>query len=475
MKKAMAQHKSRLRLAVALAGVVLLSGCATFSKDGGFDRVEALTKERIGQDIVRVADKEDALTVEGQVKRLLAKPLTVENAVQVALLNNRGLQANYAQLGIAEADLVQAGRLRNPLFSFARLTRGDDVEYERAFIMPIMNVLTMPIATRIEQRRFEHTQLRVAGDVLRVADDTRRAYFSAVAAQESANYAERVNRSAAAGAELARRMAAVGNWSKLDQAREQAFYADTTTQLARAKLQATVAREELTRLMGLWGTTAQFELPDRLPDLPKVTRDIADIEVLAMQNRLDIMMAERELQGLSSSLGLTRATRFVNLLDIGYLHNNEDGEPRQTGYEIELQIPLFDWGSARVARAEAAYMQAVHRASEIAVSARSEVRTAYASYRTAYDIVKHYRDEVLPIRKRISEENVLRYNGMLLSVFELLADARAQFAAVTGYIEASRDYWIADSALQMALTGTSADPIPMARTSGAALAEGGEH
>src|SRR5690606_6615847 len=114
-------------------------------KDGGFDRVEALTKERIGQDIVRVADKEDALTVEGQVKRLLAKPLTVENAVQVALLNNRGLQANYAQLGIAEADLVQAGRLRNPLFSFARLTRGDDVEYERAFIMPIMNVLTMPI------------------------------------------------------------------------------------------------------------------------------------------------------------------------------------------------------------------------------------------------------------------------------------------------------------------------------------------
>lgn len=453
------KYKTRWRLGMTFTALVLLSGCATFSKDGGFDRVEALTKERIGQDIVRVTNETGALTVEVEVRRLLGEPLSVDDAVRVALLNNRGLQASYAELGIAEANLVQAGRLRNPLFSFARLTRGDEVEYERAFIMPIMNLLTMPIATRIERRRFEQAQLSAAAKALRVADDTRRAYFAAIAAQEAANYTERVNRSAAAGAELARWMAAVGNWSRLDQAREQAFYADTATQLAKARLQATMAREELTRLMGLWGANLMFELPDRLPDLPGSPREITSAEALAMQNRLDIMRAERELQGLATSLGLTRATRFINLLDVGYLHNNEDGEPRQTGYEIELQIPLFDWGGARVARAEATYMQAVQRASEIAVNARSEVRTAYASYRTRYDVAKHYRDEVLPIRKRISEENQLRYNGMLISVFELLADARAQFAAVSGYIEASRDYWIADAALQMALTGTSAGQL----------------
>lgn len=469
------KYKTRWRLGAAFTALALLSGCATFSKDGGFDRVEALTKERVGQDVVRITNEKEALTVEAEVSRLLGKPLSVEDAVRIALFNNRGLQASYAELGIAEADLVQAGRLRNPVFSFARLKRGDEMEYERSYVMPIMSLLTMPIATRIERRRFEQAQLRAAANALRVADDTRRAYFTAIAAQEAAHYTERVNRSAAAGAELARRMAAVGNWSRLDQARQQAFYADTATQLARAQLQATAAREELTRLMGVWGTNLNFQLPDRLPELPDSPREIVGVEMLAMQNRLDIMRAERELQGLAGSLGLTRATRFINLLDVGYLHNNEDGEPRQTGYEIELQIPLFDWGNARVARAEATYMQAVHRASEIAVNARSAVRAAYAGYRTRYDVARHYRDEVLPLRKRISEENQLRYNGMLISVFELLADARAQFSAVNGYIEASRDYWIADSSLQMALTGTSTGQAEAVITSTAAPAEGEGH
>jgi outer membrane protein TolC len=262
-----------------------------------------------------------------------------------------------------------------------------------------------------------------------------------------------VKASAEASAELARRMAAVGNLPKLAQAREQAFYAETAAQLARAQHNATAARERLARLMGLWGEDLGFQLPERLPELPKAVREGGDLEAQAIAQRLDVQGARRDAESVARSLGLTKVTRFVNLLEVGVSSDSETGEPRQRGWEVELGLPIFDFGGARVARAERLYMQAASRAIETAITARSEVREAYGAYRTSFDVAKHYRDEIVPLRKRISEEMLLRYNGMLASVFELLADSREQVAAVNGYIESLRDFWIAESDLQMALTG----------------------
>ena len=158
---------------------------------------------------------------------------------------------------------------------------------------------------------------------------------------------------------------------------------------------------------------------------------------------------------------------------MGYQRNSETGQPRQTGYEIELRLPIFDWGGARVARADHTYMQAVNRAADVAIRARSEVRESYTAYRTAFDLARHYRDEIVPLRKRISEENLLRYNGMLISVFELLADARQQVAAVNAYLDALRDFWHADASLQFALTGRSPGPAGTL-SAGMAVAAGSE-
>ena len=455
--------------------LLLLGGCATFSSDGGFSAVQSMTKERIGKDVSWVKSDTDTATVERTIVPLLARPLLVDDAVTIALLNNKGLQAEYAELGISEAELVQAGRLRNPLFSFSRLARGGEIDIERQLLLPVMSLLTMPVAKRIARRSFEQAQLRAAGEALSVADNTRRAYFSAVAAQESVTYMEQVKLAAEASAELAVKMVAAGNWSKLTLAREQAFYADVVVQLARAMQEHVSQRERLTRLMGLSGKRAGFMLPNRLPDLPTSPKEPGELEADALNNRLDVLMARRELAGLADSLGLTRTTRFVNVLDVSYLRNSLSENPtKETGYEIELQIPLFDWGGARVARAEAMYMQAVNRTAEIAVNARSEVREAYTGYRSTYDIARHYRDEVVPIQKRISEEQMLRYNGMLISVFELLAHSRVQVASVNASIEAQRDFWMAQSALQMAQTGRSTDAVSVARKSGP-LAEPAGH
>jgi len=434
-------------------GVVLLGGCATFSEDGGFSALENAAQAQLGKRTQRIRSEADAASVAQSVKQLLAQPLSADAAVQVALLNNRGLQAAYAELGIAEADLVQAGRLRNPGFSYARLERGDETKIERAFIFDLLGLLTIPARTRLEERRFEQAKAGATLEMLRVAAETRRAWVRAVAANESVKYFEQVKEAAEAGAELARRMARAGSWGKLEQAREHLFYAEATAQLARAQAAATAAREALTRLMGLWCEDLGYRLPERLLELPAAPADAPNVEAEAMNTRLDIQAAKREVEALAESLGLTRATRFVNVLELSYLRNSEAPRPRQSGYEIELRLPIFDFGEARVAKAEAIYLQALNKAAQIAVSARSEVREAYLAYRAAYELARHYRDEVVPIRKRISEENLLRYGGMLIGTFELLADAREQVASVHAYLGALRDFWLAEAGLAAARVG----------------------
>jgi outer membrane protein TolC len=208
-------------------------------------------------------------------------------------------------------------------------------------------------------------------------------------------------------------------------------------------------------VLGLSGDQLAFTLPDRLPDLPASPADPKDAEQTAMDKRLDVLLARRAADSTAKALGMTKATRFINVLNVGYQNQSNTGESRRNGVEVELELPLFDFGTARVARAEATYMQAVSRTAQVAVNARSEVRESFSAYRTAYDLARHFRDEVVPLKKRISEENLLRYNGMLSSVFELLADSRDQIMGVTGAVESLRDYWVAETNLQTALTGGS--------------------
>src|SRR5688572_24937398 len=287
-----------MRALAAALMIAVLAGCVSLSDDARFGAVEQAVKERTGADTKWTRSEDDANSVRGRVKELLAKPLGPTEAVQIALVNNPGLQASYAEVGIAEADLVQASRWRGPTFSFGRLRRGDETEIERGVFFDVLGLLTIPLSTRASESRLQATQNRAAAEGLGVALEARKAWFQAVAAQETARYMARVKESAEASAELARRMAAVGNFPKLAHAREQAFYADTTAQLARAQHNATAARERLARLMGLWGEDLAFQLPDRLPELPKEPRQGGDLEAQAIAQRLDVQSARHDADSL---------------------------------------------------------------------------------------------------------------------------------------------------------------------------------
>jgi outer membrane protein TolC len=242
--------------------------------------------------------------------------------------------------------------------------------------------------------------------------------------------------------------------------------------VARAEQAKGQARERLVRLMGL-DEGGRVQLPDRLPDLPEALPRLPDIEQQAMDSRLDLQMVKLQTEALAKNLGLTRSTRLINVLELGISNNSSNQEPVQRGYEISFELPLFDWGQTRVVQAESRYRQALARARETAVNARSEVREAYAMQQGQYAVARHLRDEVVPLKQRISEENLLRYNGMLIGVFELLADARSQIASVNAAIEAQRDFWLADADLAMALVGTPGKTAVTSVSSAPAEAAGG--
>ncbi len=440
-------------LTVLIIASFALGGCAIFSKDGGFSGVQENTQKHIKQEVVWPKTDTEKNQISERVNELLSKRLDVERAVQIALLNNKGLQADFYNLGISESDLVQAGRLPNPRFSMLYVRDNGDYKIEQSLTFNIFSLLTMPKMQEIERQRFVQTQKRTAYEVIKIANHTRIAYFNAVAATEQVRYSEQVKESAEASAELARRLLKAGNFNKLQQVREQSFYADAALDYANATNKQVSTYEALSRLLGV--SVDQLNLEERLPDLPKSLTELQPFEKGAFEQRLDLQAIKLETDALAKQLGLTKATRFINVLEIGPARVLEGrrGDPYRKGVELSFELPIFDWGTARVSRAESIYMQSVNRAAQVAINAQSEIREAYNTYRTNYDVTKHIRDEIVPLRKKILQENQLRYNGMLTSPFELFGDARAQVTSVKSYIESLREFWVADSTLQMTLIG----------------------
>ncbi len=467
--------------AVALAVAALLAGCASLDVERNLAEADVLAKEAAGASPRLLRDEAQRAEARAEIDALLQRPLAADDAVRIAVAYGASLQATLFDSASRSATATQSARLPNPILTFGRLLRRDEhgveKEIERALAFSVLDVLLLPSRLRGADYQQQQLRLRAAGDIVQAAAQARQAWVAAVAAQQAAGYAQQVKDSADASAELARRMQAAGNFSKLQRAREQAFYADAVAQLARAQQAARAAREALVRTLGLDARqAARLQLPERLPDLPAAALEESATARTALEERLDVRMARADLEYLAREQGLTRVTSFVNGLEVSVVRNSETGLPPQKGYELEMRLPIFDFGDARRAQAEATYMAALNRAALVGSHATSQVREAYGAYRTAYDIARHYRDEVVPLRKSIADEMLLKYNGMLIGVFELLADSRAQVAVVMQAIEAERDFWMAEAALRASIVGRPLGGAAMEiRATPAPAAGGGGH
>ena len=245
--------------------------------------------------------------------------------------------------------------------------------------------------------------------------------------------------------------------NKLDHAKRQVFATELEAQVTAARQQADATEERLTRLLGLWGTDLAGLLPDQLPPLPGHARSLGAVEQEAMDRRVDLAVARLEIEALARSFGLTRNTRLINVLDAGGISKTQKdkGEPRPTAaaYNIAFEVPLYDFGRAKVREAEQRYFEALNLLDEKAINARSEAREAFGAYKATYAIAAQYEREVLPLRDTISAETELQFNAMQVDAFALLEAARAKAQAKVASIEAKRNFWLASTDLSVAVLG----------------------
>jgi outer membrane protein TolC len=251
-------------------------------------------------------------------------------------------------------------------------------------------------------------------------------------------------------------MQLAGNFSRLDRARQQSFYIDAATALTTATHDSLAAREALIRMLGLSAQQiVQLQLPERLPGLPESPRSTDEVGRIATADRLDIQLAEASLKSAALAQGFNTVFSFTDI-ELGILRQTiKDGGERTnaSGYEISVGLPIFDWGGMKREAMNAQTLAAANALEATLRDAASTLRENYSAYRTAFDVARFYKTDVLPLQEMIAEENVLRYNGMLIGVFELLADSRRQIGIVQSAINADEQFWMSDAALQATIIG----------------------
>ncbi|PXX40305.1 TolC family protein [Undibacterium pigrum] len=467
---------SHIHYRYLLPALLALTGCASFDIDQSTQKINqqypAYTQGRLALASTSAQHKDR----QDQAANLLRVPLSQDAAVQIALLNSPALQAMLAQHQASGADTEQEGRIQNPLFNFERSRQSGELEIGRLLSFGLLDLLSLPQRQSMAQHGLAHAQTQLGLDVIASVSQVRVAWVKAVAAQQSLEYARQVGEAADASAMLAERMLKAGNFNNLQAARQQAFKADAVAQLSFALHASLAAREELVRLLGLTDEQEKtLRLPERLPDLPATPLAPESIGPQATKNRLDIQLARQELDAAAARQGLGLVSSFSDI-ELGIRRDtNFDAAGHseiKRGFEVSLRLPLFDWGDAQRTAMNAKTLAASYRLQATVNNAGSHLRVSYSAYRSMYDIARQYRDEILPLRKRISAENQLRYNGMFISVFELLADSREQINSVLAAINAEQQFWLADAALQAELIGrpsaSNLNPVKATATADAA-------
>ncbi|MFT6121236.1 MAG: outer membrane protein TolC [Yoonia sp.] len=470
---------------------LVLSACVGAVPDaytdtkGGFAAVSAQTSAAIGKQTAFAQTQAENEVLKRQVQGMVkGKRIGADTAVQAALFNNKGLQAAYANVGLSAADAWQQSTPENPVVSIGLLGIGAPElgayrAIEGLFRANVLDATTRKQRVALADTSFRQAQQSAVGDTLALANQTRVAWINAVAAFETVGYLTQAKRTSDAGSELARKLGETGALNKAGQAREHAFNAELAGQVAKARLNAEQSKEELTRLMGLWGGDVNYTVPDALPALPKSVGKISNLEGKALRNRVDLRVAQLGLAAQAAAFSLTDQTRIVSDLEIvagAELEREVDagGDIEKvvtSQVELEFAIPIFDSGKARMRKAELSYLQAANVLAEKAVNVRSEVRGAEASYHATYKIARHYRDVVVPLRVTIEEEGLLSYNGMITNTFELLTDVREKLAAQLEAANAKRDFYLAQAALTAAIYGGGAGGAGAGE--GPAIAAGG--
>lgn len=452
----------RLPTPSRLTGLVLcslaLAGCAYFKVEDSIGQLNRELRDFSGAEIELVQTEAQRAQQRQTAVTYLAKELGQDDAVRLALVNSPALQRLLAQSWADAGQIAAGAQLANPTFSLERFTTLDGLEIGRRLSFGLFELLMLPMRQELAEKGKARVQMQLTIEVMDQITQVRQAWIKAVAARQTLTYMQQVYDAAQASAELARRMLAVGNFSKLQRARQQSFYADAAIGLAGAHHEVTASQEALVRALGLSSDQAlQLKLPARLPDLPAQPRDPGSVSKTVNAQRLDIRLAKAGLDAALKAQGVSALTDVMDIeLGVGRdtaFDNDAGTRSTSRGVEVSVSLPVFNWGGLRRQAMGAQTLAAANHLESTIRAAGSNLRESYSAYRTAHDIARHYRTEILPLKQLIADENLLRYNGMIIGVFELLAESRNQIASVLASIVAERQFWLANADLQAAELG----------------------
>ena len=446
---------TRLGPAAALTVLTsILAGCASVPRDSGFADVRRKVIEETQQPVEWDPGRPVEPPDDAAVSAMLQEELTAERAVQIAFAHNRDLQATLEGLGLARADLIAASTIRNPILDGEiRFPASPVRPFELVLSQTLLDILQLGKRKKLGREQFEAARLHVTAAVINFAGQVRLDYYDLLAARRILASQETILKGQEAATELVVRQHSAGNVSDLDLENEQSRYEQVKLDSAAAQLEELQASEHLIADLGLV-QRADLRLPDDFPPPPVSDMTTEEIERQVLARRLDIQMARREIEAARSALGLAK-TAAIDDLAVGAHHEREPEGTKATGPAASIPIPIFDRGAARKARARAMLRQAQQRLAAMTVTARSEARAAQERLLEARSRVAYLREVVIPRRERILNLTQLEYNAMLRGVFQLIEArqnlARAQREEVMG----TRDYWVARTELETALTGVA--------------------
>lgn len=434
-------------LALLFVSLVFLGACTTVSLKAGFSDVGALVEDRGGLKIFWNNGTDLDKEASEKLGSLLSNKLKVDDAVQIALLNNRELQTIYSDLGVAQADLVQAGLLKNPLFDASirwPTPGGGKPELDLSAVVSFLDVFYLPLRKRVAAARFEEAKTRVSGSVMDFAARVRTTFLVHQTNEQMLELRQMIVQALTASFEVSRRLQEAGNIADLDFARERALLEGGKLTLRSVEVAVRQSREELNILMGLWGNETEWQTETRLPEVPSQSIQTEDIERIALNRSLDLLHARQRLVSAGEQLGFNRWTALVPEMHVGALGERTDGS-WNVGPTLEFPIPLFDQGQARISRAAVELRTAQQEYYALAIRIRSTARAIRDRMQGARDRALYYRDIMLPLQERIVNEAQLHYNAMQLGPIQLLRAREQQIETAVAYIEALRDYWLARS------------------------------
>jgi cobalt-zinc-cadmium efflux system outer membrane protein len=442
---------------MVVVSVTVLGGCASVNPRPAFDdvRTKVAERSRLRPEWSRTAAEASAA---GQaVANLLAAPLTVDAAVQVAFLNNPTLQATFEEIGISQAELAQAARVANPEFSgFVRFpSEGSGRNTELSLLQNVFDIFLQPLRKKVAAAELEQTKLRVANEVLSLAAEVKEAFFTLQARQQLVSRLVLIRDLTETASAFAQKQHAAGTIGDLELENRTVIPRESKVEVALAEAEVRADRERLNRLLGLWGPRTAWSVTDQLPEIPEAEIPLADLERRGVTNRQDLEAARWGVDLVGRALALRRKTRFFPIgLQVGVNTEKELTGGRVTGPELALQLPIFDTGKASIARLEAEHRRAQRQLEALAVNARSEIREERDRMLAARDVALYYGRVLLPQRVRILDLTVRYYNAMFKGAYDLLQAKQAEVQTEKAYLETWRNYWVARARLERALGGS---------------------